>query len=105
MTQIIGFLALCAAVSAVGAWLLRDWKRGWSRRGVALVAALPVPVVYALLCLFIYVRAAMAPPAACGAGMCEMAMAFAIVGLCWAAVGYGVGLGAAALVVRKVRMP
>jgi hypothetical protein len=53
--------------------------------------------------LFIFVRAALAPREACGVDACAMAMNFALICLFWAAVGYGIGLGTAVLVMRRTR--
>ncbi|MCE7797059.1 hypothetical protein LWE61_10870 [Sphingobium sufflavum] len=103
MNEILGFLALCGIMAAVGASLLGGGKRLWPTRKTALLAALPVPVVFTVLCLFVFGRAYLAPPERCGANMCGMAMDFAVIGLFWAVIGYGIGLGTAVLVVRKRR--
>jgi hypothetical protein len=103
MGEIPSLLAICGVLAAIGAWLLATWRRGWSSRKVALIAALPFPAVFAALCLFVLVRASLAPKEACGVDACAMAMAFALIALFWTALGYGIGVGMAALVVRKRR--
>lgn len=103
MTEILAFLALCAVIAVLGAWSLNRRRPNWSDQKLVLIGALPVPALFSALCLFVYVRAAMAPQAACGAHACDMAMNFALVGLFWGAMGYGIGMGAATLLLRKLR--
>lgn len=103
MKEILGFLALCGFLAALATWQIDSRKRHWSDPRVALVAALPLPVIFTALCLFVLVRAALAPASACGGGACDMAMTFALIGFFWAAVGYGIGLGTATLLLRRLR--
>jgi protein-S-isoprenylcysteine O-methyltransferase Ste14 len=103
MKEILAFLALCAVMAVVASWSLnRRWPR-WSDQKLTLIAALPVPIIFIGLCLFVFVRAALAPKESCGVDTCSMAMNFALVGMFWGAMGYGIGLGAAALALRKLR--
>ncbi|HEX7871982.1 MAG TPA: hypothetical protein VF475_03665 [Sphingobium sp.] len=103
MKEILAFLALCAVLGVVGTWSLNRRWPSWSDQKLALVSALPVPAVFTLLLLFVYVRAALTPKAACGVDSCAMAMHFALVGLFWAVMGYGIGLSAATLLIRRLR--
>ncbi|HEX7821443.1 MAG TPA: hypothetical protein VF463_12610 [Sphingobium sp.] len=103
MNEILGFLALCGLLSALASWLLGGRRRDWSHRQVALIAALPLPILFSAACLFVFARAALAPAEKCGAGACGMAMRFAVIGLFWAAIGYGIALGTAALVLKRLR--
>lgn len=103
MNEILGFLALCGLLAALASWLLGGKRRDWTQRQVALISALPLPALFGVACGFVFVRAYLAPQDKCGVDACAMAMDFAVIGLFWAVVGYGIGLGTAALVLRKVR--
>ncbi len=103
MNEILGFLALCGLLSALATWLLNGRRRDWTHRQIALISALPFPILFGAACLFVFVRAFLASDEACGVDACSMAMNFALIGLFWAAVGYGVGLGTAMLVLRRLR--
>jgi membrane associated rhomboid family serine protease len=103
MKEFLFFLLLCAVMSALGTWSFNRRQYRWSDQKLVLIAALPVPALLTVLSVFILVRALMASKAACGVDVCAMAEHVALVGLLWAAVGYGIGLGTATLATRRLR--
>jgi hypothetical protein len=88
---------------AFAAHFLAARKRDWRSRKIALISALPLPLIILALCLFVFLQAAFASKASCGVDACGMAMAFSMIIAFWAAMSYLLGVGAAVIVLRVER--
>ncbi len=105
------FLLMASTFSCVAAMLLTlllaTRRATWRRRKIILLAALPIPGVIALLCLWVFGKAlvtALFVPQSCGVDACGMAMMFSSIGLVWTFIVYAVSI-VAALLAYAVRQP
>ncbi|NWK95467.1 hypothetical protein DM806_07250 [Sphingobium lactosutens] len=70
----ISGLAITALSVLCSHWIVALRPR-WSSRRIALLSALPLPLLACLLAAFVFLRAAMASKQDCGVDACGMAMA------------------------------
>lgn len=103
MTEGVWLVAVPAGVAAALAVLFRLTRPGWSRRRGILTAALPLPVLGAAPCIWLFASASLASAEKCGVDACGMAMVFAMFGLVYAAVALALGALVAACIIRKPR--
>lgn len=103
MTEALWLVAVPVGVAAALAVLFRLTKPAWSRRRSILTAALPLPVLGAAPCIWLFASASLASAEKCGVDACGMAMMFATFGLAYAAAALLFGALVAACIVRKPR--
>jgi hypothetical protein len=100
-------LILIIGIQAVGAagtaWLLQLNRDDWSNRRIAVIAALPLPLMIWALCAYIFADASIATKEECGVDSCGMAMVAAIYGAISALVLFVIGLAVSVLTVRFAR--
>jgi hypothetical protein len=83
-TFLILFLSLAGTCAASLAWYLATKGQEWRRRKIVIVAALPIPGLIGLACLWVFGNALFATatrPETCGVDACGMAMMFSLMGL------------------------
>ena len=93
-------------VTVALAWLLAivfARRTCWSERKIAIVAALPLPALVSVLCLYVLVGAFTASSEECGVDACGMAAAASMIMLLVAGLAFALGLITARIVLRKVR--
>lgn len=105
MIQFAG-LVLCVMIVATGlATAISHLLPNWPARRTAYVAAAPLPMALAGFCIWLFVDAATSSKEECGVDACGMAMAFSLVGLGCALVGFVIGAISATFVKRLADRP
>ena len=94
-------LSICALSSAVFAFFLGKVRSGWTNRRIIFVAALPIPAVVGLFCLYIFLNAVSSSQEACGVDACGMAAAVSVIGAGNAAIGFFISATGAWFVCRR----
>jgi len=105
MAVILLFFGLEIVAAIIVTCLLRRNKGKWSNVRVALIAALPIPLMVWLLCAYIFADATFASKEQCGVDACGMAMAAAVYGVAAGAALYVLGLVCSSITVRLLRLP
>ena len=82
------------------AWFFAGRRPDWRSRRVILLSAIPVPAMILLLCVAVFITAALSSKEACGVDACGMAMMAATFVAGYALIALGVAVGAAWLVCR-----
>ena len=95
-------LELVLSVGLTAGWLARYETRKSPQR-IAWLAALPLPSLIWLLCIYLFVDATLASQEECGVDVCGMAMAAAMIVAMMTAVAYGIGVAAAYATRRLMR--
>lgn len=74
---LVGAILFESVFAILLAWVLR--RRGWPIQRTIFTAASPIPCITILLCVYVFMDAALASKESCGVDACGMAMAAAVI--------------------------
>ena len=95
-------IAFTVVPAVIASLLISKFRTHWSRRRAVLLAALPVPAIVWILCLYLFVLSASASKEECGVDACGMMIMAATYVSLYALFAYGAGTAAAWLTLKLV---
>lgn len=101
MNDLLWLLLFPSVVTAGVSAVLTSLRPSWSLWNTVLAAALPLPIVMASVCIWLFVGAITASEKSCGVDACGTAMMFSVFGLGYALAAFALGAFAAFWIKRS----